>query len=120
MDSHIGRALEVASEKLKGTNFMDFELLVDVSDMTYVWVSEEAARITGHTVPEMIGSAAFETNQLPDEELKAIIAELRKWMRYRMPLTAKGGARREVEMEFKPIYLGRERPYLVAKIVRGD
>ena len=116
-DLEVAKALELMREMTGAGDVRDLELLVDVSDKTFVWVSEEMARLHGQTVPQMIGSQVFKAVDMPADELRSIIMELMKDGRYRLPMRTKAGKHKTIELEFKPIYLGKERPFLVARVL---
>ena len=118
MDDEISKALLLAREKVRNGDIKDFELILDVAEMSFVWVSEEAARLSGRTVPELIGSNFFETDDISPDELRDIILELsRSGGKYTIPISTMSGTR-SVEMEFRSIYLSKERPFLVGSIVK--
>ena len=117
MDFEVAKALELAKEKVGDGESEDFELLIDISDMCFVWVSEKVAKLSGRTVSEMIGSRVFDITRIPAEELRDILVRLKKGGKLKLPLTTKDGRKKVLEMVFTPIYVTRDRPFLVAKII---
>jgi hypothetical protein len=119
MDAELAKALKLAREKVKSGEIKDFQLILDVAEMSFVWVSEEAAKLSGETVPSLIGDGFFETGEISSEELRGMIVELsRSGGKYTIPFSTLTGTKR-VELEFKPIYVSKERPFLVGNIVKG-
>jgi hypothetical protein len=118
MDEELAKALKVAREKVKGGSMEDFQLILDVAQMSFVWVSEEAAREAGTTVPLMIENGLFKTTDIPAEELKAmIVAMSQKGGKYVLPVSSFMGTTNQ-QLEFRPFYVTKERPFLVGSIVK--
>jgi len=117
MGSELSKALKLVKDKVKNSDLEDFELILDVTDMNFVWVNEKAASNLGRTVAELIGENFFEITGMPAEELKAIINELVKTGgRFTIPFQTMVGTK-NMEMQVKPIYIAKDRPFLVGNII---
>jgi hypothetical protein len=119
VDPELSKALKIAREKVKSGHIKDFQLILDVTGMSFVWVSEEAAREHKLSVPMLIGEGFFETTDISPDGIRNIILEITKsGGRYTMPLPTLTGAK-NIELEFKPIYVSQDRPFLVGSIIKG-
>jgi len=119
VESELAKALKIAKDKVKSGHIKDFQLILDVTGMIFIWVSEEAARFSGLSVPMMISDGIFETRDISSEDIKAMILMLAKsGGKYTLSISTPTGIR-NLEIEFKPIYVSPERPFLVGSIVRG-
>jgi len=112
-DAEIKRALKVAKIKMP-----DFDTAVDLFDMSFVYISEKSARLSGYKPKEMLGKhiSNFMTASPKSKEFtEAILSSLSG--RAAIPIKTKSGKEVVVPMDFLTIEVDSH-PFLVTRAVK--
>ena len=110
----IKEVLELAEKKMP-----EFDTIIDLFDMTFVFISAESARLSGYTPKEMIGRHISNFMTTPDktEEFRQIIKKTREDKVVTIPIKTKSGKELPVQMNFATIEI-KEFPFLVTKAAK--
>ena len=105
--------LRLARKKMR-----DFDTIIDLYDMTFVYMTRESARVSGHTPREMIGKpiADFMTIPRRDQSFTKTIMKSMEGGVVRIPVRTKDGKEKVVEMKHAVVEL-EGYPYLVTRAV---
>ncbi len=105
------KVLEIAEKKLPG-----FHVIIDLFDMTFVYVTKEGAEVNGYTQEEMMGHSISEFMSVKnqDESFRQTIMKTMIGGIVRIPIRQKSG--KEVFIEMKHVVVELEgHSFLVTK-----
>ncbi len=109
-------------ELLKEANkhIPDPDVIIDVYDMTYAWVSQKHSTITEYTKEEQINTRISEISQLKHGDTNNTAPEAltpNQKFTQEMILTTKSGKKKEAEVAGIVIEFNNQ-PYLIGKILK--
>jgi PAS domain S-box-containing protein len=101
-----------AEEKLPG-----FDMIIDMFDLTFAYVSERGAKMSGHTSEEMIGKQATMFSSMSEEQ-ETFVEILRKMKddTIQVPIKDEDGKERILSFKQCTVDVGGH-PFLIAKIL---
>jgi len=113
MNDEIEKALKLAKEKMPS-----FDTLIDLYDMTFVYITKEAANVSGYEPEEMIGKQISNFMTIPSDatSFRETIMKSMVGGSVKIPVKTKDGKERIVEMKHTTIEL-EGHPFLVTKAV---
>ncbi len=105
------RLMEVAKKKMPG-----FHVIIDLFDMTFVYVTKEGAEMSGYTQDDMIDKpiSDFMSVKNSDEPFTKTIMKTLVGGLVRIPLITKSGEERLVEMKHVMVEIDGH-PFLITK-----
>lgn len=106
-------ALKKAKELMSG-----YDTIIDFYDMTFIYISEESAKMSGYTSKEMIDQpiSKFMTINPESEEFRKVIQGTVSG-EATIPIKTKSGEEIKVPMSFLTVKVG-EHPFLVTKAAK--
>lgn len=108
------RIIKLASDIMR-----NFDTIISLFDMTFVYISEESAKLSGYPPEEMIGKhiSNFMTADSKSEEFRNIIMKSVSGKAV-VPIKTRSGEKIEILMKFITIKVNGE-PFLVTKAVKN-
>jgi len=95
----------------------DFDTIIDIFDMSFIYVSEESARIAGYTPEEMINEPIHQFMNIPATDGESFQNVMMKTMvggNIEIPIKKKDGREMRIIMNFKTIEIDNH-PFIVTK-----
>ena len=112
-DTEIKKAIEFAKKKMP-----DFDTIIDLFEMKFVYITEEAAKVSGYKPEEMVGKHISKFMAIPNDTtsfretiVKSMIGGLVK-----IPIKNKEGEEKVIEMKHDTIDVNGH-TYLITKAV---
>lgn len=96
------------------------DVIIDVYDMTYAWVSDYHCQISEYSEAEQVGEPIAKISQLEEGDTSKIAPEVtmpnKKFVR-QMIITTKSGQQKSAQVEGVVLEIAGQ-PYLVGKIIQ--
>jgi len=111
--TELKKVLKLAKEKMP-----DFDTVIDLFDMTFVYITKKSASLSGHTPKEMIGKhiSTFMTTPAKTNGFRNVIAKTMTG-KSTIPIKTKTGKQLLVTMDFVTVQV-KNHPFLVTKAAK--